>query len=398
MFGIQEGFDIVIANPPYVRIHKQDAGSKQLMKSTYKSAMGDYDLYVLFFERGLSLLCEGGILTFITPDKYLVRDYGKELRKIILDYRIVGLLDISRANDAFQAATYPLISIIAKDAPSDKITVTTVNSISNIHDSSQRTLISHAKAKEENIIEIIEPAAANIIDKINKSGVPLSGLIASKQMFCGTPRAKDYKPWGTKVVTDAVQSEEVLPLYVCANIEPYRLNRNKTVRTLGNKVTAPSFDNSSGMIADTRWKDFSHNPKILIRGNDTRITAALDETGSVFVGVYAIKVDENISKIYFSLMAQLNSKLLNWIFKIQNPSVRIGGGFFSINAPQLMKLPIIEPDSNTNIELNGLAQRLHSSAYRDEGEKNALLEKIDKTIFQHYGITEEETKIIHDEV
>jgi hypothetical protein len=63
-----------------------------------------------------------------------------------------------------------------------------------------------------------------------------------------------------------------------------------------------------------------------------------------------------------------------------------------------MKLPIIEPDSNTNIELNGLAQRLHSSAYRDEGEKNALLEKIDKTIFQHYGITEEETKIIHDEV
>jgi len=400
MFGIRDGFDIVIANPPYVRIHKQDASKKELMKKIYRSAVGDYDLYILFFERGINLLADGGVLTYITPDKYLVRDYGKVLREILLSKRILRLVDISRAEDAFQASTYPLISIIVNDKPAEEIYVTTVNSIKNIRDESKSTTLSHSAAQMNNIIEIINASDRLIMDKIYSTSSSLAEVISGNQLFCGTPRAKDYKVWGTRVVTGRDVTDKRLPLYVCASISPFRLNNNKMVRALGNKVVSPLFDNETNQITGQRWEDFSHKPKLLIRGNDTRITAALDTTGSVFVGVYAIKVESNISDIYLSILAQLNSKLLNWVYRVQNPSVRIGGGFFSINAPQIVKLPLIPASSPTNSRLNVLTERLIES-YNTGADASAtagIQEQIDKEIYKYYALTPEEAKTIVGEI
>jgi len=396
MFGLGDGFDIVIANPPYVRIHKQDADKKELMKKIYNSAVGDYDIYILFFEQGLNLLAKNGVLIYITPDKYLVRDYGKVLRQIILNKKIVRLIDISRADDAFQAATYPLITIIVNDIPAEQISVNTVNSIKNINDSSRETFISHADAKKNNMIEIIDPTDLKIINKIYSNSSPLSEVISKNQLFCGTPRAKDYKAWGTKVITDTVLSDNTLPLYVCASMSPYRINTSKTVRALGNRVISPYFDNNEGSITDQRWEDFKHKPKILIRGNDTRITAVLDTTGSVFVGVYAIKIMENIEDNYMSILGQLNSKLLNWVFKVQNPSVRIGGGYFSINSPQLMKLPLIPTSSDINSKLSNISENIINLPTDDESSFINLSNQIDEHMYTYYGLSNDEINVIEN--
>lgn len=83
------GFDAVIGNPPYVRIQalKEWAPIEvEHYKLAYKSASkGNYDVYVVFVERGLSLLNRTGRLGFILPHKFFNAQYGEPLRKLIAD-------------------------------------------------------------------------------------------------------------------------------------------------------------------------------------------------------------------------------------------------------------------------------------------------------------------------
>ena len=84
MFDVKDGFDIVIGNPPYVNAIelKKTLGDIEYkrLKNCYITAKGAIDLYVYFFEKGLNLLCNNGVLSYITPNKYLCANYGKELR------------------------------------------------------------------------------------------------------------------------------------------------------------------------------------------------------------------------------------------------------------------------------------------------------------------------------
>lgn len=93
MFGV-ENFHIVIGNPPYVNIEKVDKAVKSEI-SRYKTAYQKYDLYVLFYERGLEILCENGILSFITSNKFLTQNYGLLLRKELLRQKILSLVNFN---------------------------------------------------------------------------------------------------------------------------------------------------------------------------------------------------------------------------------------------------------------------------------------------------------------
>ncbi|NOY79786.1 MAG: N-6 DNA methylase [Kiritimatiellaeota bacterium] len=85
----QSGFDIVIGNPPYVRIQtlkKQDPARVAFYKKHYASARkGNYDLYVVFVEAGLNLLKPDGHLAYILPHKFFNAKYGEPLRKLLAD-------------------------------------------------------------------------------------------------------------------------------------------------------------------------------------------------------------------------------------------------------------------------------------------------------------------------
>ena len=85
------GFDSVIGNPPYIRIQamKQWAPVEvEQYKNQYVSASkGNYDIYVVFVEKGLSLLNQDGILGFILPHKFFNAKYGEPLRSLIADGR-----------------------------------------------------------------------------------------------------------------------------------------------------------------------------------------------------------------------------------------------------------------------------------------------------------------------
>jgi hypothetical protein len=81
------GFDAVIGNPPYIRIQtmKEWASTEvELYKQYYAAASkGNYDIYVVFVERGLNLLNRQGILGFILPHKFFNAQYGQPLRGLL---------------------------------------------------------------------------------------------------------------------------------------------------------------------------------------------------------------------------------------------------------------------------------------------------------------------------
>ncbi len=86
MFEIEQGFDIVIGNPPYVLLQDKvrDNAALAYFKRAYKVAVYKVDLYHLFIERGLKLLKTGGNLTYINPANFLTNNYTITLRNMLL--------------------------------------------------------------------------------------------------------------------------------------------------------------------------------------------------------------------------------------------------------------------------------------------------------------------------
>jgi len=98
------GFNIIIGNPPYLRVQGIDKEASQQYKKEYKSATGSYDLYVLFVEKGLSLLAKDGILNYIMPHKWINSAFGKGLRELSKD-NLLKFISFG-AYQVFNASTY----------------------------------------------------------------------------------------------------------------------------------------------------------------------------------------------------------------------------------------------------------------------------------------------------
>ncbi|MDL0140449.1 TaqI-like C-terminal specificity domain-containing protein [Halobacterium salinarum] len=113
-------YDYVVGNPPYVRVQNLPDSQKEMMESLYDSTTGNYDIYCPFYERGLDWLREdAGKLGFITPNQFMVTDYGEGLREVLLDEaRIEEVYDF-RDSGVFEDATnYPAI-VILEDEPDE---------------------------------------------------------------------------------------------------------------------------------------------------------------------------------------------------------------------------------------------------------------------------------------
>lgn len=108
VFRDNGGFDIVIGNPPYIGFHH--VPNKDYYKRHYVSASGKYDFYVLFIEKALRLLNEKGIVSFICPSYFYKRNYGKNIRKLLLDNTNVRFIaDFSDYQIFDSALTYTCI-------------------------------------------------------------------------------------------------------------------------------------------------------------------------------------------------------------------------------------------------------------------------------------------------
>lgn len=114
--GIKEKkFDFVVGNPPYVRVqHLADIDKKKYAES-YKTAEKNYDIYVLFFERGLQWLKENARLGYICSNRFTTVNYGEKLREYILQNSVIEeFVDFKDTGVFKDALNYPSIIILRK--------------------------------------------------------------------------------------------------------------------------------------------------------------------------------------------------------------------------------------------------------------------------------------------
>ena len=106
MFAINDGFDIVIGNPPYVQLQSNGGNLGKLYRDCgYSTFTNTGDLYCLMYERGYQLLCQGGFLCYITSNTWMRASYGEKLR-ILLATKMDPLIVLDFAGlKVFESAT-----------------------------------------------------------------------------------------------------------------------------------------------------------------------------------------------------------------------------------------------------------------------------------------------------
>ncbi len=106
MFGIADGFDIVIGNPPYIQLQSERGKLGRLYEPCgFETFDSTGDIYCLFYERGNNLLRPGGTLCYITSNKWMRAAYGENLRRYLTTHTDPHLLIDFGETHVFESAT-----------------------------------------------------------------------------------------------------------------------------------------------------------------------------------------------------------------------------------------------------------------------------------------------------
>ncbi|MCS6934110.1 MAG: Eco57I restriction-modification methylase domain-containing protein, partial [Chitinophagales bacterium] len=111
------GFDIVIGNPPYIQLQR-DGGllANLYQNANFETFVRTGDIYVLFYEKGIQLLKDNGVLCYITSNKWMRAGYGEKLRQYFLQFEPLLLIDLGPG--VFENATVDTnILLIKKNSP-----------------------------------------------------------------------------------------------------------------------------------------------------------------------------------------------------------------------------------------------------------------------------------------
>ena len=410
------GFDVVIGNPPYV-------GSLELSKSVldttkgffrakYKSATGIFDLYVLFLEKAVELAKNNGLISFIVPNKFLVNDYGIGIREILLQNKIVEILDVSNLDVFKDSAVYPVVVIIKKEPPSKDSRVKMGHVGTEGGDISYTIGSQEGWIKSDNkIISMgVSSDITTLLGKIEERSIKLK---ETAKVLSGTT-GFDYANYG-KLLSET-KKEGSIKFVVSGNIKPYYIDWDKKIHYLKRKFNGAYFNVESKIVSEGRKHLYKTKNKIVIRGMSKRLIAGLDDEGlALAVGVYAI-VETKYDSRY--ILALVNSKVIDFYFKAKFESKHLAGGYLAYNASQLKQIPICKTDLNNSTkkklhdDLLALAERMlelnkHLALIRDtySNEKDELEREIKNTdreiddlVYDLYGLTAEERKIVEREV
>ena len=124
------GFDVVIANPPYVQLQRNGGELANLYRSVgYTTFARTGDIYQLFYERGCQLLKPNqGILAYITSNSWLKAEYGKATRRYLAEWHTPTLL-LEMGKDVFDEAIVDTSVLLLRRGPHDKRDDRTVRAV-----------------------------------------------------------------------------------------------------------------------------------------------------------------------------------------------------------------------------------------------------------------------------
>ena len=177
MFGLTEGFDIVIGNPPYIQL-KNNGGllANRYQHEGYTTFVRSGDMYVLFYERGVGLLRSStGILAYITSNSWLRALYGKKLRRLFAEcHTPLRLLEMGKA--VFENAIVDSAVLFVRKGeearPLPAVDLERVPAEVSIPDPSD-AIWGEVRPSGDALWSILSPREWAIMDKMLERGTPL---------------------------------------------------------------------------------------------------------------------------------------------------------------------------------------------------------------------------------
>jgi type I restriction-modification system DNA methylase subunit len=176
------GFDVVIGNPPYVR-QELLGDQKNYFRQRYQVYHGVADLYTYFFERGATLLNEQGVFGIIVANKWMRAAYGEPLRRWLKIRNIRQIVDFGDLQVFQGATTYPCIFISGKGPVESDIGVTVMKTLA--FDSLAGYVAEHQVTIGQSSLDdagwnLGSDEEQALLAKIRAAGIPLGDYVKGK--------------------------------------------------------------------------------------------------------------------------------------------------------------------------------------------------------------------------
>lgn len=443
----QGGFDAVIGNPPYVR-QELLGDQKTYFAKVYQVYHGMADLYSYFIEKGIGLLKPDGLFGIIVANKWMRANYGEPLRKWLKNTVIEQIVDFGDLPVFQGATTYPCILICRNNNALENIAVTNVKAL-QFNSLEEYIGINKSSLNRESLEDagwnLSSYAEQLLLKKIQAAGIPLGKYVAGKiyrGVLTGLDKAfvinEDQK--NDLIQKDEKNSQIIKPYLAGKDIKRYRapipnkyliftrrgivIEQFPTIKeylSQFKKNLAPKPKDYSGAKWDGRkqgnykwyeiqdavdyYKEFD-KPKLIYLKFQVKPIFTFD-TSQVVVNSagFIIPSDDKY------LLGILNSKL-GW-FIIGNLCTKIQGGYqliwdyfknfpvkqidiseasgksfladFIRQVETLLQLNKEKDSANLQTQIEQLQTRI---AYHEE--------KINRAVYQLYGLTEEEIQLVED--
>ena len=410
MFGISDGFDIVIGNPPYVQL-QNNGGELANLYSTggYKTFARTGDIYCLFYERGYQLLKPNGKLCYITSNKWMRAGYGEKTRKFfaentnpeqLIDFAGVQVFDSATVDtnilmfskDSNRRQTRACI--VKKEGIKDlSVYIRQLMSVCSFDSSESWIILSPIEHSINAKIETVGTPLKNWDIKINfgiKTGYNEAFIISGekrKELIAEDPksaeiirpilRGRDIKRYGYDFVDfwlinthNGVKEKGIKPIEIddYPAIKTHLNNHRNKIKSRADQGDTPYNLRNCAYIEDL---DF---PKIVWKRIGSILRFCYDEQKHIVLDSTCFATGKNLK----FLMAVLNSKLGNYLLQ-DSPKTGTGDLIISVQAIEPLKIPIPVIEIEKQVE-----KMLQEKDY----------EAIDKLVYEMYGLTEEEIKVI----
>ncbi|MBL7062296.1 MAG: N-6 DNA methylase [Dehalococcoidia bacterium] len=391
------GFDIVIGNPPYVRIQALPRDEADYYREHYQSAFGSFDVYILFLEQAIKLLKPGGRFGFITSGKFLKADYGKKIQQTLhRECTVESIIDLSAQQVFAQATTYPVIMVFQKGAEEKSLTYTFIPANIDLSEKAQpidASALPTTTTNQQAVVRGVWPPITTkdtILAKLSQNTVPLAeladrifqGLVTSADKIYTLEKRAEPNKGLVKVYSRNLGQECELenallkPLLSGKDMErygypipnqlllfPYKVSEGDA-ELISPEEFASSYprcwqyvlqnkealqNRERGKMRHEKWYAYVYpknlalhdKRKIAIPRLVSRLTAVYDQDAKLYldnVDVGGLILREQSERNCLYIAGLLNSRLLDYY--LHRISVPFRGGFYSANRQFLEPLPI----------------------------------------------------------
>ena len=439
VFSGKGGFDIVIGNPPYIQLQKAINGNEKFAdlykNEIYETFERTGDIYTLFYEKGINILSENGLLCYITSNKWMRANYGKSLRKFFSTKNPLRLIDLGPG--VFNTATVDtnillIENFVQTHNRASQLKALTLTNKEKINALNNEDFISLTNLSEDSLI-ILSPEEQKIKLKIEHIGTPLKDWDISiyRGVLTGFNEAFiiDGKTKDELIAKDFKSAEIIKPILRGRDIKRYKaefadlwlistfpaLNLNindysavkeyleqflPKIKQIGetyidengqNKKTRKKTGNKWFETQDqiAYYKEFEKE-KIVWKRIGSVIRFSYSEIGEYCLDSTVIAVGNNVKY----LTALLNSKLHIRELLINSPKTGTGDVIISVQA--LTPLLVHLPNDKGVKSFEAIVDKIISKKQSGEDTKE-LEDRIDLMVYKLYNLTYEEVKIIEPE-